>query len=56
MAGSPDAAGLGSAGLGVIQFGIAFATSSLVALAGTETAVPMAATIFGSAVLSYNFV
>jgi len=53
MAGSPDAAGLGSAGLGVIQFGIAFATSSLVALAGTETAVPMAAAIFGSAVLAF---
>ncbi|THH35646.1 Bcr/CflA family efflux MFS transporter [Aliishimia ponticola] len=43
MAGSPEAAGLGSAGLGSLQFAVAFCMSSLVALMGTATAVPMAA-------------
>lgn len=52
MAGSPEAAGLGSAALGTVQFGIAFAMSSLVALAGTQTPVPMALAMLGSAVLA----
>lgn len=52
MEGSPEAAGLGSAGIGAVQFAIAFATSSLVALAGTATALPMAVAIFLCAVLA----
>lgn len=46
MEGSPEAAGIGSAGIGAVQFAFAFATSTVVALAGTGSAAPMAAAIF----------
>ncbi|MBU2962228.1 Bcr/CflA family efflux MFS transporter [Citreicella sp. C3M06] len=49
MAGAAGAAGLGSAGIGALQFGLAFATSTLVALAGTGSAGPMATAILVSA-------
>ncbi len=52
MAGSPEAAGLGSAGIGAVQFGTAFATSSLVALAGSDTATPMAVAMLAAATLA----
>ncbi|SOH93230.1 MFS transporter, DHA1 family, bicyclomycin/chloramphenicol resistance protein [Monaibacterium marinum] len=42
MASARDSAGIGSAVLGAIQFGIAFTISSLVALGGSDTALPMA--------------
>lgn len=51
MEGSKDAAGLGSAAIGALQFGIAFTASSLVALAGTDSATPMALAIFISALI-----
>ncbi len=54
MAGSPEAAGLGSAGIGAIQFGIAFSTSSVVALVGTSTATPVAVAMLVSAVLAFG--
>ena len=38
MEGSEGYAGLGSAGIGAVQFGLAFSVSSLVALAGTDFA------------------
>ncbi|MAI91200.1 multidrug effflux MFS transporter [Ponticaulis sp.] len=45
MEGSEGYAGLGSAGIGAVQFGLAFSVSSLVALAGTGSAFPMATTM-----------
>lgn len=50
MASSRDTAGIGSALLGAIQFGIAFTVSSLVAMGGTDTPLPMALGLFLPAV------
>lgn len=52
MAASPDGAGIASAGIGAIQFGLAFATSTLVSLAGTETAGSLVWAILVLAVLA----
>ena len=51
MAGSKDAAGLGSAAIGALQFAVAFTVSSLVAIAGTDSATPMALAILISALI-----
>lgn len=55
MRGSPEAAGIGSAMIGTIQFGIAFLTSSLVAFAGTDSARPMTATILATCLAALGF-
>jgi len=50
MASATSAAGTGSALLGAVQFGMAFAVSSCVALAGTDNALPMSLGLFVPAV------
>lgn len=52
MRGAPDAAGIGSAGIGALQFGFAFLTSTLVALLGTDSAMPMVLVILAAAILA----
>lgn len=52
MKGAIDHPGLASAAIGAIQFGLAFSTSTLVALAGTDSVFPMASAIFIAASLA----
>ncbi|GGD72015.1 multidrug effflux MFS transporter [Croceicoccus mobilis] len=46
------AAGIGSAAIGALQFGFAFLTSTLVALLGTDSAMPMVLVILAASVLA----
>lgn len=52
MAAAQGSAGTGSALLGAVQFAIAFTVSSLVALGGTDTPLPMGLGLFLPAVLA----
>ncbi|MBY8976971.1 multidrug effflux MFS transporter [Rhodobacteraceae bacterium NNCM2] len=52
MAAAREGAGLGSALLGAVQFGLAFTVSSSVALGGTDTALPMTLGLLIPAVLA----
>lgn len=52
MASAHEGAGVGSALLGAIQFGIAFTVSSCVALGGTGTPLPMSLGLFVPGVLA----
>lgn len=53
MGAANERAGMGSALLGVLQFGIAFIVSSCVALSGTDSALPMSLGILLPAVMAF---